>query len=762
MASPLRCLVPSASAAAPPQTTTTNSMVRPLCSTSSHNLLLLDRFGASDFLHGRRKFRLGSSTTEWTSLFSVSSPAINSIVSRFPCDRRVVRRRKGRRGAIGALVEVTSTAGCSPVVAEAEEQLVRVETDGNGHGNGAAGASPVVEEAEEQLVRIESDGNGNGAGPLPFSSSSSMEEIEGIIRGTATSAAVLQEEREAILDDENVESAVEDGAKDISGEEDSSSVSPELIANEVARRRNFAIISHPDAGKTTLTEKLLLFGGAIHEAGAVKARRASRHATSDWMELEKQRGISITSTALVFETKGFQINLLDTPGHQDFGEDTFRTLAAADNAVILVDGGKGLEPQTRKLFEVCRMRKIPCFTFMNKMDRPALEPLELIDQLEKEFQLETYPVNWPIGSGDRFMGVFHRPRNEVHLFEKGEKHGTVAAKTQVIQWGDSSLKKIIPNDLFEQLEEEINLLEELSPPLDMKKIHTGELTPVFFGSAMNNFGVELFLETFLEYGMKPGTHPSDLGEVHPEYPYFTGFVFKLQANMDPKHRDKVAFLRVCSGQFKKGMKVQLARNGKTITLTRPQKMFAQDRTTVEVGYAGDVIGLNNPNAFCIGDTLYCGPRRSYPGIPSFSPELFCYLHNPNPSKYKQFLKGVTELLGEGAVQVLYSVNTGRKDPIIAAVGQLQFEVVQYRMASEYNVETQLEPLGYSVARWVAGGWPALDKVGRLYNCATVKDQWGRPVLLFKNDWNVSQLLNEKPEIGELTPYALPPQEAIKT
>ncbi|BBN11680.1 peptide chain release factor 3 [Marchantia polymorpha subsp. ruderalis] len=543
-------------------------------------------------------------------------------------------------------------------------------------------------------------------------------------------------------------------------DEEVKTVSPELLAREVAKRRNFAIISHPDAGKTTLTEKLLLYGGAIHEAGAVKARKTARHATSDWMELEKQRGISITSTALVFETQGRQITLLDTPGHQDFGEDTYRTLAAADNAVMLVDAGKGLEPQTRKLFEVCRMRMLPCFTFINKMDRPALEPLELVDQIEKEFGLATYPVNWPIGSGDRFMGVYHRPRKEVHIFSK-EKHGTKAATTQIIPWGDASLEKMIPRDLFAQLEEEIELLEELSPPLDMEKIHNGDLSPVFFGSAMNNFGVELFLETFLQYAVPPSTHESDIGEVDPEYPNFTGFVFKLQANMDPKHRDKVAFVRVCSGQFTKGMKVRLARNGKTIALTRPQKMFAQDRTTMETGYAGDVIGLNNPNAFCIGDTLYCGPRRSFPGIPSFSPELFCYMRNPNPSKYKQFLKGVTELLGEGAVQVLYSSDPGRTDPILAAVGQLQFEVVQYRMQAEYGVETNLEPIGYSVARWVTGGWPALEGVGKLYNCATVKDQWGRPVLLFRNEWNVSQLLGEKPEIGELAPYALPPAEVIK-
>lgn len=525
--------------------------------------------------------------------------------------------------------------------------------------------------------------------------------------------------------------------------------------DNISRRRNFAIISHPDAGKTTLTEKLLLYGGAIHEAGAVKARRAARHATSDWMELEKQRGISITSTAMVFETKGFQITLLDTPGHQDFGEDTFRTLAAADNAVMLVDAGKGLEPQTKKLFEVCRMRKLPVFTFMNKMDRPALEPLELLDQIEQEFGLATYPVSWPIGSGDRFIGLYHIPSKNVHLFQKDSKHGSKEASVKIVPFGDSTLNTIIPSDLYKQLEDEIELIEGLFPLMDVAKIHSGDLSPVFFGSAMNNFGVELFLDSFLQYAMEPGAHESNIGQILPDYPHFTGFVFKLQANMDPKHRDKVAFVRVCSGQFSKGMKVQLARTGKTITLTRPQKLFAQSRATMEVGFAGDVIGLNNPNTFCIGDTVYTGPRVSFPGIPSFSPDIFCNLRNTNPSKYKQFQKGLHELVGEGAVQVLYSVVSAKTDPILAAIGQLQFEVFEYRMAHEYGVETNLEPLGFSVARWVAGGWPALEKAGKLYNCVTVKDMWERPVLLFRNEWNVSQLMSENKELGELTPYALP-------
>ncbi|GLJ18284.1 hypothetical protein SUGI_0323340 [Cryptomeria japonica] len=548
-------------------------------------------------------------------------------------------------------------------------------------------------------------------------------------------------------------SAIESNEKE--EEKSSVQVSGPPFKEEIRRRRNFAIISHPDAGKTTLTEKLLLYGGAIHEAGAVKARRAARHATSDWMELEKQRGISITSTAMVFETKGNKITLLDTPGHQDFGEDTFRTLVAADNAVMLVDAGKGLEPQTKKLFEVCRMRRLPVFTFINKMDRPALEPLELLDQIEQEFGLATSPVSWPIGSGDRFTGLYHVTSKNVHLFQRDSKHGSKAISVKVVPFNDSSLTSIIPSDLYKQLMEDIELIEGLFPPLDVAKIHSGDLSPVYFGSAMNNFGVELFLDSFLQYSTHPGGHESDVGQILPDYPHFSGFVFKMQANMDPKHRDKVAFVRVCSGQFSKGMKVQLARTGKTVALTRPQKLFGQSRETVDVGYAGDVIGLNNPDTFCIGDTVYTGPRVSFPGIPSFSPDLFCYIRNTNPSKYKQFQKGLKELLGEGAVQVLYSVDSNKIDPILAAIGQLQFEVLEYRMIHEYGVEVRLEPLDFSVARWVAGGWPAVEKVGKLYNCAVVKDMFDRPVLLFRNEWNVTQLMSENKELGALTPHALP-------
>ena len=524
-----------------------------------------------------------------------------------------------------------------------------------------------------------------------------------------------------------------------------STETPTELQTAVEHRRNFAIISHPDAGKTTLTEKLLLYGGAIHQAGAVKSRRAQRKATSDWMELEKQRGISITSTVLQFNYQNFQINLLDTPGHQDFSEDTYRTLAAADNAVMLTDAAKGLEPQTRKLFEVCRMRSLPIFTFINKMDRPGREPLELLDEIEQELGLQTYAVNWPIGTGDRFRGVFDRQQQKIHLFERTD-HGSKEAETRVIDLGDPQIEEFLEQDLYYQLKEELEILEGIGPELDLEKVHAGEMTPVFFGSAMTNFGVELFLDAFLDYAQPPETHKSSAGDIPPTYPDFTGFVFKLQANMDPKHRDRVAFVRVCTGKFEKDMTVNHARTGKTVRLSRPQKLFAQGRNSLEVAYPGDVIGLNNPGAFAIGDTVYSGKKVEYEGIPCFSPEIFAYLKNPNPSKFKQFRKGVTELREEGAVQIMYSADEFKRDPILAAVGQLQLEVVQYRMENEYGVESRLETLPYSVARWVAGGWQALEKVGRLFNTMVVKDVWERPVLLFKNQWNLEQVVSDYPEL----------------
>ena len=524
------------------------------------------------------------------------------------------------------------------------------------------------------------------------------------------------------------------------------STSPELaeLAAAVGRRRNFAIISHPDAGKTTLTEKLLLYGGAIQQAGAVKAKGEQRKVTSDWMELEKQRGISITSTVLQFDYAGSTINLLDTPGHQDFSEDTYRTLAAADNAVMLEDAAKGLEPQTRKLFEVCRMRRIPIFTFINKMDRPGREPLELLDEIEQELGLACWPVNWPIGSGDRFRGVIDRRSKQVVLFERAERGKQ--SNERRLDATDPELATLVESELLAAALEELELLDGAGADLDLELVHAGELSPVFFGSAMTNFGVRPFLDAFLELAQKPTARQSAAGEVDPLSPDFSGFVFKLQANMDPRHRDRVAFVRVCSGKFEKDMAVRHARSGKTIRLSRPQKLFGQDREVVDEAFPGDVIGLNNPGMFAIGDTLYVGSKVEYEGIPCFSPEIFAWLRNPNPSAFKSFRKGVNELREEGAVQVLYDTDQSKRDPILAAVGQLQLEVVQYRLENEYGVQTRIEPLGFSVARWVSGGWPALEKVGRIFNCKTVRDAWDRPVLLFKNDWNLNQLAEDHPEL----------------
>ena len=516
-------------------------------------------------------------------------------------------------------------------------------------------------------------------------------------------------------------------------------------AAAVARRRNFAIISHPDAGKTTLTEKLLLYGGAIHQAGAVRARGEQRRVTSDWMDLEKQRGISITSTVLQFDYGAHTLNLLDTPGHQDFSEDTYRTLAAADNAVMLEDAAKGLEPQTRKLFEVCRLRRIPLFTFINKMDRPGREPLELVDEIEQELGLLCWPVNWPIGSGDQFRGVVDRRRRQAILFQRGERGRQAQELRMSVE--DPRLGELVEDHLLRQALEELELLDGAGADLTLEAVHRGHLTPVFFGSAMTNFGVDPFLKAFLNLALPPMARTSSAGRIDPLEPRFSGFIFKLQANMDPRHRDRVAFLRVCSGTFERDMVAHHARSGKAVRLSRPQKLFGQDRSVVDRAYPGDVIGLNNPGVFAIGDTLYQGRKVEYEGIPCFSPEIFSWLHNPNPSAFKGFRKGVNALREEGAVQILYDTDPGKRNPILAAVGQLQLEVVQHRLEHDYGVPTRLEPLGFTTARWLTGGWPALEALGRLFNCKAVRDSWNRPVLLFKNRWNLQQLQGDHPELA---------------
>lgn len=517
-----------------------------------------------------------------------------------------------------------------------------------------------------------------------------------------------------------------------------------LLLPEIERRRTFAIISHPDAGKTTLTEKLLLYGGAVNLAGSVRAKRSQRQATSDWMELEKQRGISITSTVLQFEYDGRQINLLDTPGHQDFSEDTYRTLAAADNAVMLLDAAKGIEAQTLKLFEVCKLRQLPIFSFINKMDRPTQEPLNLLDEIEQTLGLIPYPMNWPIGTGDRFVGVYDRLRKEVHLFERGQ-HGAKAAKFQVSDLEDPALLELVEDDVYLQFREELELIEGMMPELDLDGVHAGKVTPVFFGSAMTNFGVQLFLDEFLTLSLSPRSHESTAGTVEPSETEFSGFVFKLQANMDPRHRDRIAFVRVCSGRFEKDMTVHHVRTGKDVRLSRPHKLFAQDREVIETAYAGDIIGLINPGLFAIGDTICTGTKLQYEGIPSFSPEHFGWVRNPNPSKFKQFNKGIQQLKEEGAIQILYSMDESKRDPIMAAVGQLQFEVAQYRLESEYNVETRLEPLPYEIARWIEGDWEHALQLKGGYGVELVKDSWERPVVLCKNVWSLQQLQERFPK-----------------
>ncbi len=517
------------------------------------------------------------------------------------------------------------------------------------------------------------------------------------------------------------------------------------LAEQVSRRRNFAIISHPDAGKTTLTEKLLLYGEAINLAGAVKARGDQRRATSDWMELEKQRGISITSTVLQFPYHDWYINLLDTPGHQDFSEDTYRTLAAADNAVMLIDAAKGIEPQTRKLFDVCRMRGLPIFTFVNKMDRPGREALELLDEIERTLGIGVYPANWPIGSGDTFRGVYDRLTHSVHLFERVSR-GKKQAPVQVRDLYDGALKELIGADLYKQLLDDMEVLEGAGEEFDLERVHRGLLSPVFFGSAMTNFGVQLFFDTFIQYAAPPGPQLTREGVISPEEEAFSGFVFKIQANMDPKHRDRVAFIRVCSGRFEKDMTVQHMRSGKKIRLTRPQKLFAQDREIVEEAYAGDIVGLMNPGVFAIGDTVCAGTSLQFEGIPQFAPEYFALLRNPVPSKYKQFQKGLSELQEEGAVQVMYYQDDAKRDPILAAVGQLQFDVVRFRLESEYNVETILEPLPYRLARWIEGTPEDIANIDWYFDTVGVKDHHGRFIILFKNEWGCDNMIERNPNV----------------
>ncbi len=513
------------------------------------------------------------------------------------------------------------------------------------------------------------------------------------------------------------------------------------IATAVERRRTFAIISHPDAGKTTLTEKLLLYGGAINTAGQVAARRRARQATSDWMELERERGISITSTVLQFPYKGYTLNLLDTPGHQDFGEDTYRTLLAADSAVMLIDAAKGVEPQTKKLFAICRARRIPLFTFINKMDRPSRDPLELLDELERVLGIAAYPIVWPIGNGPSFRGVYDRRSHDVHLFERTE-HGAKRAPVRVTDVGDPTLAGLTDEATYREFRDGLELLEGAGASFERADFMQGDATPVFFGSAVTNFGVELFLDAFIELAPSPRPRSAALdgngvmADIPPASDDFSGFVFKIQANMDPRHRDRVAFLRVCSGRFERDMTVRNMRTGKDVRVTRAMKLFANDREVVDEAFAGDVVGLANPGSFAIGDTLCAGRPLAYDRIPSFAPEYFASVRNVDTGAYKSFGKGVAQLAEEGAIQVFYGRGSMRSEPLFAAVGELQFEVAKYRLAAEYNVKTEFLRLPFSLARRVVADAGAIDAATWPSNARLVEDAAGAAVALFESGWSV--------------------------
>ena len=516
-------------------------------------------------------------------------------------------------------------------------------------------------------------------------------------------------------------------------------------------RRTFAIISHPDAGKTTLTEKLLLYGGAVELAGSVTARKNQRATTSDWMELEKQRGISISSTVLQFDYNGFRINLLDTPGHKDFSEDTYRVLTAVDAAVMVIDAGKGIEPQTRKLFEICRRRGVPIFTFMNKCDRPTREPLELLDELERVLGIGAFPVNWPLGSGPAFRGVYDRLSHQVHLFERSQ-HGAYVAPVQVGGLDDPAIRTRLDDDLYTKVHEEIEMLSGAGETFDEQRVLAGAVTPVYFGSAMNNFGVQLLLDGFLGHSAPPGPRRAGDRVINPDDPVFSGFVFKIQANMDPRHRDRIAFVRIVSGSFTREMTVIHAQSGKRIRLSNAQKLFGRDRETVDDGRAGDVVGIVGHDILRIGDTLTEDRTIVYDEIPRFTPECFAYLQNPQPGNSKKFRLGLDQLLQEGVVQV-FNVGMGQvKTQLLAAVGPLQFEVVQHRMKAEYGADSRLETPRWNIVRWWHKPDAPADWLPDLPADATfATDRDDRPVVLFADEWAMRHFIqrNAGLELSEL-------------
>ncbi|MGF2615405.1 peptide chain release factor 3 [Rossellomorea vietnamensis] len=513
------------------------------------------------------------------------------------------------------------------------------------------------------------------------------------------------------------------------------------LKDEVLSRRTFAIISHPDAGKTTLTEQLLLFGGAIRDAGTVKGKKTGKFATSDWMEIEKQRGISVTSSVMAFDYDGYRVNILDTPGHQDFSEDTYRTLMAVDSAVMIIDSAKGIEAQTIKLFKVCRMRGIPIFTFINKLDRQGREPLEILEELEEVLEIDSYPMNWPIGMGKEFLGIYDRHHNRIEQFrvEEEEKFLPLDENGELI--GDKELKSA---GLYQQALEDVQLLNEAGNDFSKEKIANGTLTPVFFGSALTNFGVQTFLETYLQFAPSPQPRKADVGAVDPVKEEFSGFIFKIQANMNPAHRDRIAFVRICSGKFERGMSVTLSRTGKSIKLSQSTQFLADDRSTVNEAVSGDIIGLYDTGTYQIGDTIVEGKELlQYEKLPQFTPELFMRVTAKNVMKQKHFHKGIHQLVQEGAIQLYKTLRT--EDIIIGAVGQLQYEVFEHRMKNEYNVDVIMENIGGKIARWIENESDVKDSMSSSRSLL-VKDRHDRLVFLFENDFAMRWFQDKNPEI----------------
>jgi peptide chain release factor 3 len=518
------------------------------------------------------------------------------------------------------------------------------------------------------------------------------------------------------------------------------------IEQEISRRRTFAIISHPDAGKTTLTEKFLLYGGAVQLAGSVTANKNQRATTSDWMELERQRGISVSSTVLQFEYRGYVVNLLDTPGHKDFSEDTYRVLTAVDAAVMVIDAGKGIESQTRKLFEVCRQRGVPIFTFMNKLDRPAKDPLDLLDELERVLGIAAYPVNWPLGNGQEFRGVFNRQNKQVNFFER-VVGGAFRAPVSVHDLSDAQVREAMDPNVYAETVEQLEMLEGAGAEFNHAQVLAGKLTPVFFGSAVNNFGVQLLLDSFLELAPTPRPRHVEGRVIDPVNDGFSGFIFKIQANMDPKHRDRLAFVRICSGKFERDMTVIHTRTGKKVRLSSSHKLFGRDRETVDEAYPGDVVGLVGHSDFRIGDTLATEPSLAYHEIPRFTPECFAWLQSPSTAQFKRFREGLEQLLQEGVVQSFFIKDSSQRVPLLGAVGPLQFEVVQYRMQTEYGAESRLEHASWKVIRWAsAEDGVSLEETLLPTGAKLAYDVKDHPVILFTEQWACDFFAERNPKI----------------